>query len=532
LTGNTAPSLTGTQVALKAGTEDTPYTLTTADLLTGFSDVDGDPLSITGLTATNGSLTTNANGTYTFTPAANYNGSVNLTYNVTDGSGGVVAANQSFTLAAVNDAPTLSNIAKSGNANAVISFSAADFTSVFSDVDGNALSKVKIVSLPSNGTLNLSSVAVSVNQEITVANLGNLTFTPNANFNGSVSFGWNGFDGSIYAATGAIANITISSPTNLIQGTTGADSLLGNDLVDIIDGKAGNDTITGKKGNDTLTGGGNQDKFIFGLGDGTDTITDFGGVGIGNTPTSAVKAEVDTLQFQGANLTARNLLLTQNGSNLEVAFEGVTGNKVILQNFALQNLDNNPVTLGQPAIGNIIFNGQTAVTESFDVFDANSTQSSLFNTNSVTFLNDLDNTVNGFDSSNDVINGQGGNDIINGKGGNDLLRGGAGNDSLFGGSGSDTLRGGLGYDALTGGNGNDTFVLALGEGIDTITDFNRSTDKIGLADGLSFGQLSITQGIGSNVNDALITDSTSHELLAILSGVQANTLNSTMFAIV
>src|SRR5206468_5516362 len=44
-------------------------------------------------------------GTFTITPSANYNGTVSLSYDVTDGDLSV-AASQSFVLAAVNDAPT------------------------------------------------------------------------------------------------------------------------------------------------------------------------------------------------------------------------------------------------------------------------------------------------------------------------------------------------------------------------------------------------------------------------------------------
>jgi RHS repeat-associated protein len=525
---NDAPIGSPTAI-LVAGAEDAPYTISGLDLLTGFSDVDGDPLSVANLSATNGSLVNNNNGTYAFTPNANYNGPVTLNYNVIDGNGGSIAAAQSFNLAAVNDAPTLSNISKTGTANTVISFAATDFTSVFSDIDGDSLTKIQITALPTNGILKLSGIDVGINQEITNANLGNLTFTPNANYNGPSSFGWNGFDGTTYAVTGASVNLTINSATHLIQGTPGPDSLMGTDFADIIDGKAGNDNITGKKGDDTLIGGGDRDTFVFNLGDGTDTITDFGGVGPGNYPSAAIIPEVDTLQFQGAGLTARNLLLTQNGSNLEVTFEGISGNKVILQNFDLQNIDNHPGSRRNAVIGNILFDGQTAITDSYDVFDANSTQKGLFRRNTTTFLNDLNNTVIGFDNSDDVINGQGGNDLLNGKGGNDILRGGAGNDTLFGGAGNDILRGGTGNDTLGGGTGNDLFVLTSGDGTDTIKDFNRSLDKIGLANGLSFGQLTITQGVGSNTHNTLITDSSNNELLAILNGVQANTLTSGMF---
>ena len=88
----TRRSLTGTQATLAAGTEDTGYTINASDLLAGFTDVDGDTLSVSGLTANHGSLVDNGNGTWTFTPAANYNGPVSLSYNVIDSHGGSVAA--------------------------------------------------------------------------------------------------------------------------------------------------------------------------------------------------------------------------------------------------------------------------------------------------------------------------------------------------------------------------------------------------------------------------------------------------------
>jgi Ca2+-binding RTX toxin-like protein len=80
------------------------------------------------------------------------------------------------------------------------------------------------------------------------------------------------------------------------------------------------------------------------------------------------------------------------------------------------------------------------------------------------------------------------------------------------------LRGGLGNDTLTGdnnsgGSGIDTFVLATGEGTDTIVDFEVGVDLIGLADGLSLGQLTQTvQG-----SDLLLA--TADETLALVQGV-------------
>ncbi|MEH2249872.1 beta strand repeat-containing protein [Nostoc sp.] len=243
-----------------------------------------------------------------------------------------------------------------------------------------------------------------------------------------------------------------------IIGTNGDDTLLGTNSADTIKGLAGNDTITANQGNDTLTGGGGKDKFVYNYdynsGFGTDTITDFGGIGKGTNPTAAVIAEVDTIKFQGYGLTARNLQLTQNGKNLEITFVDVDA-KVILQNFKLENFENLKASGAKPAVGNILFDGQTSITDSFNVLDANSTETSISIKNTVTFFNDLDNNITGLNNSDDVVNGQGGNDKINGLSGNDLLRGGAGNDTLVGGAGNDDLVGGAGNNTLVGDAGDD-----------------------------------------------------------------------------
>ncbi|MHC5727458.1 MAG: calcium-binding protein, partial [Nostoc sp.] len=252
-----------------------------------------------------------------------------------------------------------------------------------------------------------------------------------------------------------------------------------------------------------------QDKFVFRPGDGNDTITDFSGIGKGTKPTAAAIASLDTLQFIGSGLTAQNLQLTQNANNLEVTFEDVANTKVTLQNFNLENLDNTTI----PAIGNILFDGQASVTKSIDVINANSTQPYISTANSVTFLNDLNNNISGFYSSNDVINGQGGNDTIDGNGGDDVLRGGTGDDLLIGGVGNDTLVGGQGNDLLVGGQGADSFLYdtntaftTASVGIDTIADFNHSQgDKIVLSK-TTFSAIASAGGTGfSNASDFQIT---------------------------
>ncbi|MEH2174778.1 beta strand repeat-containing protein [Nostoc sp.] len=262
-------------------------------------------------------------------------------------------------------------------------------------------------------------------------------------------------------------NISGTTSDDNILGNSGNDTLSGGYGKDTISGGAGNDILTGGSGDDTLTGGAGNDKFVYSLRDsdfyGTniDIITDFGGVGKGSNPSATAIASLDTLQLIG--FTAENLQLTQNGNNLEITFEGFGNDrKVILQNFKLEDLDNLPATSSRPAIGNILFNEETSIVDSFDVFDADSTQTTLFNRNTVTFLNDLDNNITGFDNSNDVINGQGGDDIIDGLSGNDLLRGGAGNNTLKGGTGDDTLSasGSTGDNLFFGDDGNDSLDIS------------------------------------------------------------------------
>jgi len=268
---------------------------------------------------------------------------------------------------------------------------------------------------------------------------------------------------------------------------------------------------------------GGQRTFVINKGD-TVSITNFGGVGTGVNPSRQTINRLDTLKFVGQGLDARNLLLSEQGNDLVLSFEGDSTTQVILKNFNLENLDNlNRETGASVDLGNILFNGQSTIQDSFDVFNADWNFNQIFNRNSVTFLNDLNNTVRGFDNSNDVINGEGGNDLLEGRGGDDFLRGGDGNDTLVGGAGNDTLEGGLGA---------DRFVLSTDDGTDTILDFTpREGDIIALPVGLTFNQISITQGTGANANDALVSVASSGKQLAIVKNFRASNLTQNNFTV-
>ncbi|MEL7144382.1 MAG: calcium-binding protein, partial [Cyanobacteria bacterium J06573_11] len=81
-------------------------------------------------------------------------------------------------------------------------------------------------------------------------------------------------------------------------------------------------------------------------------------------------------------------------------------------------------------------------------------------------------------------------DRIDGGAGDDQIFGEAGRDVIMGGDGDDLINGGLLNNNVFGEAGSDTFVLVVG-GDTRIRDFTVGEDKIGLMDGVSFGQLSI-----------------------------------------
>ncbi|MCZ8222733.1 MAG: hypothetical protein O9324_01905, partial [Microcystis sp. LE19-84.1B] len=111
----------------------------------------------------------------------------------------------------VDQITTIGVVEKTGNEDQVIPFTANDFASVFNSGSGVPLAKIKIINLPSNGLLKLNNSPVAVEQEIAVANLGNLTFTPNTNYNGIAGFTWNGSDGTNYALNPSTVALTINS---------------------------------------------------------------------------------------------------------------------------------------------------------------------------------------------------------------------------------------------------------------------------------------------------------------------------------
>lgn len=86
--------------------EDTPVTFTAAMLTTNDSDVDGNALTITSVSgATHGAVSLDVNGDVVFTPVANFSGTAEFDYTISDGQGGTDTGHATINVAPVADAP-------------------------------------------------------------------------------------------------------------------------------------------------------------------------------------------------------------------------------------------------------------------------------------------------------------------------------------------------------------------------------------------------------------------------------------------
>ncbi|SMF64099.1 VCBS repeat-containing protein' /ribosomal slippage [Azospirillum oryzae] len=165
----------------------------TGNVLTNDSDADGNALAVTGFSingsagtlgqafsiANVGQFTLSADGSYSFTPAANYAGPVpTITYTVSDGQVSATAT-LSIAITPVNDAPGGTDKTITMDEDTSHTFSAGEFGFTdASDNPANSLQSVVITTLPPAGTLTLNGTAVIAGQEILATDLTKLKFTP------------------------------------------------------------------------------------------------------------------------------------------------------------------------------------------------------------------------------------------------------------------------------------------------------------------------------------------------------------------
>ena len=261
-----------------------------------------------------------------------------------------------------------------------------------------------------------------------------------------VRVAWNAAPVSV----GGFVTISGTNGNDKISGTSGNDFLSGEKGDDTINANAGNDVIYGGAGNDKLNGGAGDDTYIWNLGDGLDTIYDAG--------------NNDTISF-GDGISFSDLAFQcVNNSDLKIFIKNNPNQGIIIQDFLTSNLNYKIEEL------TFIDGSQVHLSEIALTLKQLSTGE----------------TITGTDFG-DTIYANGGNDTVNAGNGNDTIYGGAGFDTIKGENGNDILIGGTGNDRLEGGAGDDTYIYNIGDGLDTIYDYQGSSTE-GKNDKIKFGE--------------------------------------------
>ena len=143
-------------------------------------DPEGDSFKVNSATdGASGTVTINPDGTLTYTPDSDFNGTDSFTYTIEDGWGETHSATVTVTVAPVNDAPVAGDDAVSTNEDVTVTYAVLGNNI---DIDGDSL-KVTSVTDGTHG-------AVAINPD------GTLTYTPDADFNGTDSFTYTVSDGN------------------------------------------------------------------------------------------------------------------------------------------------------------------------------------------------------------------------------------------------------------------------------------------------------------------------------------------------
>ncbi len=190
--------------------------------------------------ASNGTVTMGSNGTYTYTPNANFNGTDVFTYQVCDVTPDCSTATVTVTVNPVNDVPVAVNDVNSTNEDTPVSGSANTNDTPSGD-GGNTWSLVGGNGGASNGT-------------VTMGSNGTYTYTPNANFNGTDVFIYQVCDVTPDCST-ATVTVTVN-PVNDVPVAVNDVNTTNEDTP--VSGSANtNDTPSGDGGNTWSLVGGN-----------------------------------------------------------------------------------------------------------------------------------------------------------------------------------------------------------------------------------------------------------------------------------
>ena len=406
--------------------EDTALTVAVTDGVLSNDTADNDTLTAKLVDdVDNGTLTLNSDGSFDYTPNADYNGPDSFTYKATDGTEDSNTATVSITVTPVkdtpvNDAPLATDDTRTMNEDgAPITIDLASLVSDEETSDANLTYNIVSGPTPAQGTLSGTG--------------STRTFDSAENFNGSVEITYTVTDRGDPDGCGT-PDDDCDAPETSAQGKVTVTVGPVNDAptLAVSGGSCLSDTNTSGRLNITV---GDVDSPLDGLvlsATSSDTTLIPGGNLVpGGNGTDSAKRSLSLSAAPGKSGSA----------SLTVSVSDVTETTTL------------PVKVN---VG----------TQASETITGTSGADVIFGLGSSDVLEG--------GGGPDLICGGGGNDTVRGGGGSDVLDGGRGADRLNGGAGNDRLLGKAGTDSLTGGNGSDFF--SGGEGVDVATDYTPDSD--------------------------------------------------------
>ena len=484
----------------------------TGNVLTNDTGPAGDALSIAAATITTahgGIVVQNANGSFTYTPAAGYTGTDSFTYKLADGTGQTSTGTVTLNVNAPLQAPVAQADAFSSQENKTVSgnLMADNGHGVSTDPNGLALNVIAATVTTANGGTVLENAD------------GTFTYTPANGYTGTDSFNYTLKDSAGMTSVGT-ATVTVNAPpvaqTDIFTGQQN-QPVTGNLMANNGNGAAtdpnglalsivaatittanGGTVVENADGTFTYTpanGYAGTDSFNYTLKDSAG-LTSIGTATVTVNAPPVAQADIFTGQ---QNQPVTGNLMANNGNGIATDPNGLALNVVAATvttahgGTVVENADGTfTYTPAAGYTGTDSFNytledsaGLTTVGTATVTLNAPTTTGGTTTGGSTSssgipevVLNELGGiaptvtmtstansaTLNGANSSTaNVIVSSGKNDLLEGHDGNDVLIGGSsGGDKLYGYYGNDLIYSGEGNNTLNGGPGNDTLISASG----------------------------------------------------------------------
>lgn len=169
--------------------------ITQTQLLSNSAVLNGSTVSVTNISASEGTITDNGNNTWTLVPPTNYNGTIALNYNITDGKT-YVATTAIQIITAVNDAPSFIS-GSQGSVAENAPLSTVVYTAKSADPDSGTVLEYEL-SGDDASLLNIDHIG----GEVTLKASADYESKRSYNFNITVS------DGELSATQAVVVNVT------------------------------------------------------------------------------------------------------------------------------------------------------------------------------------------------------------------------------------------------------------------------------------------------------------------------------------